>query len=458
MVEKPSAKSPGSAPKPGGTVGPLTLGVLAVIWAISVMVYGNYQNRPPFAEEANIAWHIAAGHGFRSPMDPSPAAPPSAWSAPLYPLVIAAAYRAFGTTSPSAVTALMLLQALFFGIIVVGTVRLGTLLFESPVPGLLAAAFFSIHPLFLFYVADFWDEFMSLAIFVALTACAAQMGAILATGGRVRMWAAGAFGAGLGILALTNTTYASGFPALLYLAFWRLRSAERWRSIAVACGACLLVISPWTIRNYHAFNRLILVRTGIGNHLWIGNAPMSDGWTEDDAALSLQPFLNQTERQSLLALGEPAYNDLDLKRFEADLIANPRRYLVSCLRRSMYMLVGKPTYQPDNYPLLINWEWRGVFWDNLILNALVAILGVGGMFAARRFHYPYGVLAILAASIALPFIATAANDRYSLPLRWLLVFYAGACVWLMFRKRPVQIPNGEAGRKRLGSWFCSIFP
>src|SRR6266853_509973 len=92
----------------GRTVSPVALGVLAVGFAIGLMPLHGYQDRPPFAEEANIAWHVALGHGFRSPMDASPAAPPSAWSAPLYPVVIAAAYRLFGIGSPAAVTAVML--------------------------------------------------------------------------------------------------------------------------------------------------------------------------------------------------------------------------------------------------------------------------------------------------------------------------------------------------------------
>src|SRR5438874_187076 len=90
-------------------ISPVALGVWAVVFASTFMALHGY--RPPRAEEANIGWHIAQGHGFRSPMDPSPEAPPSAWSAPLYPLVIGAVYKLFGIGSPTAVTALMLLNA-----------------------------------------------------------------------------------------------------------------------------------------------------------------------------------------------------------------------------------------------------------------------------------------------------------------------------------------------------------
>ena len=134
----------------------------------------------------------------------------------------------------------------------------------------------------------------------------------------------------------------------------------------------------------------------------------------------------------LLTIGEPAYNDLAFKRFEEGLIANPSAYVASGLRRSMYVLVGKPTAARD-YPLLLRWEWRGVSWGSLLLNAAVALLGLAGMVAAHRFIYRDGVLPILAASVALPFIATGVTDRHSLPVRWLLIVYAGSFVWMLFR-------------------------
>ena len=40
---------------------------------------------------------------------------------------------------------------------------------------------------------------------------------------------------------------------------------------------------------------------------------------------------------------------------------------------------------------------------------------------------------MLGASVALPFIATAVSNRYTLPLRWLLIVYSGFCGWELFR-------------------------
>jgi len=421
----------------------MALSVLAVGWAICFMTLHGY--RQPFAEEANIAKHIALGHGFRSPMDASPTGPPSAWSSPLYPLVIAAAYRIFGVESRAAATGLMLLNAVFFAMIVVGTERLTMFLFGSRLPGLLAAGLLACHPLFLFYMSDFWDGYMALAIFVWLTVGAVMLSSTAAEGGRISHTAAEALGVGMGLLALTNASYAVTYPVLLYLAFRQsLSRSRRWRLAAEASAVCVLVILPWTIRNYEAFGRLVPIRTGSGIQFWLGNAPVSDGWL-NEKAFALHPGANAAERRSLLALGEPAYNDLVFQRFESGLIANPIGYPANCLRRAMYLLVGNPA-QPMHYSVLCNWSWRGVCWGGLLLNSLIAALGIAGMVTASRRYARYE-LPVLAASVALPFVATAVINRYTLPLQWFLVMYASTYVWIRFWPRREQLAGCVATLK-----------
>ena len=75
-----------------------------------------------------------------------------------------------------------------------------------------------------------------------------------------------------GFAILTNTTFLS-FP-IFWIWLWttyRRRGTScgklLWGSIAV----CMLVIVPWTIRNYETFHRLMPVRDNLGLELWIGN-------------------------------------------------------------------------------------------------------------------------------------------------------------------------------------------
>lgn len=409
------------------------------------MTVHGYQHRPPFAEEAHIGRHLALGHGFLSPMDPSPDAPPSAWSAPLYPLAIAGAFRLFGVASPEAVTALMLLNAAFFGLIVAGTLRLSMLIFGTPVPGVLSAGAMAIHPFFLFFMGDFWDGYMGLALFVWISVSAVHLGRCARTGAPPPHGGAATFGIGLAMLGLTNASYVLAYPVLLLIAFSPAPRARQWRQAGTACALCVITLLPWTIRNYESLGRLVPIRIGSGIQFWIGNPPVSDGWLGEQA-FAVHPSFNPDEQALLRSLGEPAYDRLAYERFARGLAAEPLAYVAACVRRAAYLLVGHPT-QPEHFPLLFNWTWRGLVWDGLALNALIALGGVAGMVAARRFGWRQHWLPLLAASVALPFVATAVTDRYALPLRWLLMVYAGAWLWMVPRRHGRD--NAPAAAARL---------
>ena len=66
---------------------------------------------------------------------------------------------------------------------------------------------------------------------------------------------------------------------MLFIAFvllghgWRRAAGE-----ALVVGAVsLLVVAPWTVRNWRRFGRFVLISTNGGLNLWIGNNPASSG-------------------------------------------------------------------------------------------------------------------------------------------------------------------------------------
>src|SRR6516164_685340 len=62
-------------------------------------------------EMANLAYSVATGHGFGSPFRGDTG--PSAWTPPLYPWVIALAFRVFGIYSHAAALAILLFNSVF---------------------------------------------------------------------------------------------------------------------------------------------------------------------------------------------------------------------------------------------------------------------------------------------------------------------------------------------------------
>jgi hypothetical protein len=396
----------------------LAVGVIAAVWSATFMIANGYQEFPPGGEEARIGIHIANGDGFRSPMDSQPTAPPTAWSPPVYPLIIGAAYRAFGIESERAIIILLLINACCFGAIAAAVHRLGVIIFRSHIPGLITAGLISVHPYFTYYMGNLWDGIVSLAMFLWLVVAAMEVGSRARRGQAASgRWAA-ALGAGMGLLALTNTTYCLTYPVLLLVACPHPLQRRHLRFIATTGFIFVLTITPWTIRNYAVFGRLVFVRTSPGIAFWVSNQPGSSGWL-DANAIATHPFANRDEGALLLRVGEPAYDTIVRDRFRQLLKSDPWAFVQRCVRRAGYLVAGGPI-PPGTMRARV-------------LNLVVAALALAGVVAARRLGYRQHQLPTLMLLLALPYIPTLTGDRYALPLRCLLVFYAGAMMWMAAR-------------------------
>lgn len=81
------------------------------------------------------------------------------------------------------------------------------------------------------------------------------------------------------LLGLSIGTAALIKPQMLLVAavfgIWAWKEV-RWKSINIAAGVCILLISPWVIRNMTIFEEPILTTNG-GVNFWIGNNPEANG-------------------------------------------------------------------------------------------------------------------------------------------------------------------------------------
>ncbi len=398
---------------------PLFVGLVAAIWAIAIAAAVGIGRNPPTGEEARIGTHFARGDGFRSPVDAASTAPPSAWTAPVYPAVIGTTYRIFGVESHAALVVLLVINAVSFGLIAAALAELAILLFASPVPGVIGAVLLALNPLF--YAGNFWDGLVALAAFAWLVVITirtevrgAEVGTFAAIGGI------------MGLVALTNPAYALTFPVLAVVLAAGL-GRQRARRLAAIALALAIVVGPWTLRDYAAFGRVIVVRTGLGVQFWLGNMPGASGWL-DRRAYSHHPFVNPDERAALLAEGEPAYDAQAMSAFLETAGRSPLDYVLNCARRAGYLLVGNPADDVSS-PASATLRWTAV-----LSSAGLAAIAFAGMLIAARLRLRQFLLPVLVLALAAPFIATAVIDRYRLPLEWLLAFYAGFTIWTVVQR------------------------
>jgi hypothetical protein len=235
-----------------------------------------------------VANGIARGDWFHNPFVAGRPIP-SASHPPLYPLVLSIV-SVLGGTGYQAHRAMGIVFAAA-GIVLMGLLgrRIG-----GPRTGLAAAALTAVYPVFV--AAD--GALLAETLFTPILA------ATLLVAYRARDEGAARWAAALGVLiALCALTRSESLMLLVLLGLpvvWR-PATGRVARIAALLVAFLVVMAPWTIRNVHAFHRLVPVSTQDGALVAGANCPTTyygpelGGWsfaclskarTENEAAQS----------------------------------------------------------------------------------------------------------------------------------------------------------------------------
>jgi 4-amino-4-deoxy-L-arabinose transferase-like glycosyltransferase len=184
----------------------------------------------------------------------------TAWLAPDYPALVVLVFWLFGVATPMATTVLLSLNGLFSALTSVVTYELGKRLISNTA-GLIAGWAWALSA----YIASvsflIWDTSLStllLTLAVLLTLANRH-----ATRAPTWIW----LGSLWGIAALFSPAVLAPFAVLLlYCACQR-----RIRPALLAAVACALVLVPWSLRNWHTFHQLFLIRDNMWAEIYFGN-------------------------------------------------------------------------------------------------------------------------------------------------------------------------------------------
>ena len=132
---------------------------------------------------------------------------------------------------------------------------------------------------------------------------------------------------------------------ILLLKSWARRNIADIRMLVLAASLVLLILTPWTVRNYRVHGQLVPIRNCFSKEFWIGNNPQATGTSvlkggKKSLIQTIPPkFLNFTEMQLMKALqrdamhyarSEPtAFVMRTLKKIVWFWTAVPRAYLIS---------------------------------------------------------------------------------------------------------------------------------
>lgn len=392
---------------------PLTLIVALVIrlgfaWDYQAHTPHRALGAIPFLfESGNIAYSLANGHGFGSPL--RVATGPTAWMTPLYPLLLSGIMRMFGIyTFPSWVAAVSMnicfstlaCIPLYYAGKRVGGPGLGSYIGGG------AAWLWAIFPnAILLSFQSLWDT--SLSALLGATAVWATLK--LAGSARARDWAA--YGFLWGAILMANAAVLSLLPLLLGWAVYRnwKSGLPTLRNAALAVGVVVLCCLPWTIRNYVVFKSVVPLRSTLGLQLWAGNNPRAQViWLGGQ-----HPINDTSERTQYTEMGEISY--MEAKRKDAiDYILTHPRHETELIRGRFVMLWAGGTPHPIDDFLKSRSTW---FRYVLMFNLCAALGALTGIVLLFRNHNIYA-FPLAAGPLVFPFAyyLTLALPRYRHPI------------------------------------------
>jgi len=259
---------------------------IRLVIILGFLLLGAYNN-PETWENGTIASYIWNGEGFSAAWGGVPE--PTSYQAPVYPYLLCAVWRVFGQR-PAAYLFLALLQSLAVCSMIFPIHKL-TRHWFGDLPAIIAAWACALSPVFLWFPARMHHTALVMGFhpwlvlgWVTLTddwnRPMSEPGNATPQSARRRALFAIGVGALTGFAGLTQPVLLPvyGLFALLCIItqLVQRRSREAVR-VLVAGAATLLVLTPWTIRNYRVHGRLILVKNGFGKEFWMGNNPFSNG-------------------------------------------------------------------------------------------------------------------------------------------------------------------------------------
>jgi len=407
--------------------------IVSVALALRLAFAWSYQNQfshqalrviPFLFESGNIAHSIATGNGFSSPFRVDTG--PTAWTTPVYPLLLGGIMRIFGPYTFASYVAAVLANIAFSTLVCV------PLFFAAKrIGGVRLAAFacwlWAVFPnAILLTYESLWETSLS-----ALLGATILWATLRVAGSRNwREWAA--YGLLWGFALMTNAVLLSLLPFLLW---WMMgRTGRRRRAVPpalLALAVTVLCCLPWTIRNYAVFHSFVPLRSILGLQLWVGNNPQAKViWLGEQ-----HPIHDSAERRHYVEAGEIAY----MREKEQGAI----RYMLTHPGREAQLIGGRlvsfwtgGTPSPVADFLRNRSPW---FRYVLIFNLGVALGTVAGLLRLGRAHSSY-LVPMAAFPVILPwaYYLTLSLPRYRHPIDPVLMLLTAAALLARHSVPPVH--------------------
>ncbi len=339
-----------------------------------------------------IAKNLLAGKGYSSPTHMiAMQGRPTAFYAPTYPFYLVALFYVFGYSTKVGVMSHMIMAVATIPLIYLLGMRL-----YGRVEGAIGSLAYAVSPQIIHYNILLTSE----TLFIVLEMCLAILIVGIFKKDRPSLWMLAATGLVFGVTYLCRQTVIF-LPALIVLGLW-LRFKDNgysWliKSTGVFVVAAVLLIVPWTVRNYMVFGEPVFSTTTGPATLWWG--------TYEDKGMPLGILINKY-RVSHADKNEVQMSQMMTKEAMQRLKHMNGADIRELLHQRLRRLFGFPKV----YDLKRQQTRTGMSY------LVLTILGIAGLLVASRGKFERQLLILTVVSTMLLHIFTLSVFRYLMPL------------------------------------------
>jgi 4-amino-4-deoxy-L-arabinose transferase-like glycosyltransferase len=326
--------------------------------------------------------------------------PTSHWSF-LYPLYLAGVYAITGYHPLAA----RLLQIFAGGVLLCLLIyKIGSRVVNEKT-GLVAAGLAAVYGYFIYYNAALMTETFSMVLILLTLYLSIE----LKENPKPILWLG--LGLSLGLGALLRQTVLLFVPFLLIWLFLELReNGIRWWYFATPIAIIVLIIAPWTIRNYSVYHQFLLLNSNAGYAFYASNHPhLGTQWSNENIVVPIPEELRgQNEAQLDHALTQKGFQFI---------LADPKRYALLTLDKTLEYYKFWPSSDSSlfsnlnrvlSFGLYLPFMLVGLYlsfsrWRNFIPLYLFIVIHTGIhllSWPAPRYRLPVDAVSMIFASLA----------------------------------------------------------
>lgn len=255
----------------GFQLGLIAIFFIALAARLAVIAGLESWKNPNAMEHRGVAMSLLKGHGFS--FREFDYFGQSSVQSPPYPLLLAGLFKVFGEDSARAYTAAMTINAIAGALSCVVTGLLAHRLGASFLISLVAAALVAVWPTQVYAVT----VAQAISLITLCTVCVMWLFYVAIDSHKILPWVTYSL---IGCLGALTEPVMLPFMALsgLLILFWpKLPWSIRFRNAAILFLSALLVIGPWSYRNYRVHGKFVPVKNTVWVNIWKGANPYATG-------------------------------------------------------------------------------------------------------------------------------------------------------------------------------------